>query len=109
LRNSLARTLRYGIRRATIDMLESEIAAADLDAEHRRTVEEELEAARERQDQLRGQIDRLRNLLEASQKSIGLNEDHFRAAISCALELVGAESLKPVPAEEQPDGPARGS
>jgi len=36
----------------------------------------------------------LRNRLEESQKWIGLNRDHFRAAVSCALELLGAEPLK---------------
>ena len=36
---------------------------------------------------LREQIDRLRDLLAESQKSIGLDKEHFRSAISCALEL----------------------
>jgi hypothetical protein len=103
----LARTLRYGIRRADIEALEREIETADLEAEHRQTVEEELEAARERQDQLRSQIDRLRTLLDASQKSIGLHEDHFRSAISCALELVGAQPLTRMPSQESLAGPIR--
>ena len=55
---------------------------------------EELEASRERQDDLRTQIKRLQTQLEASQESIGLDQDHFRSAISCALELMGAEPLK---------------
>jgi len=90
----LAKTLSQGIRRKALDQLATEIESADLEAEHRRTVEEELEAARQRQNTLREQIDRLRKLLEASQESIGLDEDHFRSAISCALELVGAEPLQ---------------
>ena len=61
-------------------------------------MEEELEAARERQTALREQIDRLRTLLDVSQKQTGLDEDQFRSAISCALELVGATPLTPPPA-----------
>ena len=63
--------------------------------DRRRTVEDELEAARERQTGLlRGQIDRLRTLLETSQKSIGLDQEQFRAAISCALAFVRAGLLR---------------
>ena len=101
----LEKTLRGGIRRKTIAALEKEIREADLDPDHRSTVEEELEATRDRQDDLRNQIDRLRNLLDDSQKNIGLTEQHFRSAISCSLGLVGAEPLKPAGGDG--DGPAR--
>ena len=90
----LAETLRMGIRHAEIDKLEREIERADLDAETKQTVEEELEEARERQQVLREQIDQLRTRLEESQRWIGLNKDHFRSAISCSLELMGAAPLK---------------
>ena len=56
---------------------------------------EELEAARERQDELREQKEHLQDLLKTSRDWVGLEVDHFRAALSCALELIGAESLKP--------------
>ena len=101
----LADTLKHGIRRDTIEAMENDIESADLDADRRQTVEEELEATRERQDDLRKQIDQLRTRLAESQKSIGLDEAHFRSAISCALELMGAEPLKPV--DGVADGPAR--
>ena len=42
----LTKTLSQGIRRTQIDRLVGEIAAADLDAASRRTVDDELEAAR---------------------------------------------------------------
>ena len=103
----LTKSMKQGIRRRDIERLESEIESADLDAEHKQTVEDELEAARDRQDALRRQIDRLRTLLDNSQKSIGLSQDQFRSTISCALELVGAEGLAPLPAAEQTDGPER--
>jgi superfamily II DNA/RNA helicase len=100
----LEKTLRGGIRRKRLGALEKEIREADLDPDRRSTVEEELEAARERQDDLRNQIDSLRNLLEDSQKSIGLTEQHFRSAISCGLGLVGAEPLR---ADDGGDAPPR--
>ena len=90
----LAETLKRGIRREAVDALEREIESADLPADRRKAVEEELDAARERQQGLRKQIDTLRSLLDDSQKSIGLDESHFRSAISSALELVGAEPLE---------------
>jgi len=103
----LAASLRRGIRRDSIDSLESEIDSADIDRTRRGTVEEELEASRERQDALRAQIDRLRNLLDKSQRSIGLSEEPFKAALSCALELIGAEPLKASTKAEQKEGPPR--
>lgn len=101
----LADTLKHGIRRDQIDAMEKDIESADIDAEKRQTVEEELEATRQRQDDLRKEIDQLRNRLSESQKSIGLDEKHFRSAISCSLEMMGAESLKPVGGAGE--GPAR--
>ena len=86
--------MKTGIRRAEIDLLENEIDAANLDQSAREAVEEELEATRERQVELRKQIDRLRSMLAESQKAIGLSQDHFRSAISCALQILGAEPLK---------------
>jgi predicted nucleic acid-binding Zn-ribbon protein len=92
----LTETLKRGIRRDAVDDLEKEIEAADLPADRRQAVEDELEATRQRQQALRKQIDTLRNLLDDSKKSIGLDEQHFRAAISSALELVGAEPLQAI-------------
>jgi hypothetical protein len=103
----LAQTLRQGIRRTHLAQLERTIAAADLEVMQRRIVDDELEATRERQTALRAQIDRLRTLLDASQRQIGLDVHHFRSALSCALELVGATPLMPLPAESASPGPAR--
>jgi hypothetical protein len=69
-------------------------------------IEGELEVNRERQDALRRQIDKLRGLLEESQKNIGLSKDHFLSAISCALEMIGAESLATVK-QADASGPER--
>lgn len=91
----LTKSLSQGIRHRAIASLESELDSTDLDQDRRSAIEEELEASRERQHQLREQIDRLRTLLENSRKSIGLSDAHFQAAVSCSLELLGSEKLKP--------------
>lgn len=94
----LADTLaRAGIRRADVQRLEKEIDDADLDGDFKETVQEELEAARERQSELRDQIEVLRNRLKESRAWVGLDVDHFRAALSRGLELMGAEPLQPLP------------
>ena len=90
----LADTLRTGIRRDRIESLEQEILAADLEGDQRKTVEEELESNRERQNDLRRQVDILRDLVEKSKESIGLDDEQFRQAISCSLQLLGADPLK---------------
>ena len=59
----LAGTLERGIRHRDVEWLEREIDSADLDGGFKETVEEELEAARERQGELREQQERLQDLL----------------------------------------------
>ena len=71
----------------------------------RRRFSEELEEARLRQHDLRQQIDGLRNRLEASRSWIGLDDDHFRQALGSSLDLIGANGLTPLPAED--GGPER--
>ncbi len=103
----LVKTMQSGIRRDLVEAMEHEILDTDLDAEHRQTINDELEATRERQQALREQIDRLRTLLDDSKRNIGMREDHFRSAISCALELLGAEPLTPLPSDAEHKGPPR--
>ncbi|QDS93881.1 RNA polymerase-associated protein RapA [Roseimaritima multifibrata] len=89
----LTKSMSLGIRHGTINDLEAEIDSTDIDEYHRAAIEDELEASRERQTELREQIDRLRTLLEKSRKSIGLSDEHFQSAISCSLALLGTETL----------------
>jgi hypothetical protein len=102
IEGKLADKLAHGIRHADIEQLEEEIDRADLDRDFKDTVNEELEAARERQDDLRQQLDLLRNRLKESRDWVGLEIDSFRAALSSALELMGAEPL-----QTAPDAPER--
>jgi superfamily II DNA or RNA helicase len=91
----LTNTLSKGIRHDEVDRLAQEIEQADLDPEDKSTVQLELEEARERQDDLKKRNLGLQDLLKESKDWTGLREDHFRSAISCALEMLGAEPLKP--------------
>ncbi len=101
----LAATLTNGIRHADVDRLAGIIDRADLDARFKGTVQEELEEARERVEDLRAQVELLRTRLKDSKDWVGLEENHFRAAISCALGLMGADPLQTLanaPAEPSP-------
>jgi len=111
IEGKLTEKLSRGIRHAEAASMEREIDRADLDAGRRSVVVEELEAARERQDELKGQIDGLRNRLKESKDFVGLSDSHFKAAISRALEMMGAQPLSesaggkfPFPALDQRHG-----
>jgi hypothetical protein len=92
--DDIERRLRQGIRHRDAARLAGEIEAADLDAETRRVTSEEFEAARERQEDLKAQIARCQSLLEASRSWVGFESAPFRDALSCSLELLGAERLE---------------
>ena len=91
--DEIERRLSRGIRHRDAEMLAAEIERADLDAERKRVTDEELEQARERQQELRDQIDRCRGLLERSRTWVGFQPEPFRNALSCSLELLGADPL----------------
>lgn len=92
--DDIERRLRQGIRHRDAEQLAGEIEAADLDAERKRVTEEEFEAARERREELKAQIARCQTLLEASRNWVGFEAAPFRDALSCSLELLGAERLE---------------
>jgi len=102
--SKLDELMKGGIRRSDVNQLVESIDAADLEKDRHDTVQDELEAAREREVELQKQLDHLRTLLGRSQDAIGFSESHFRSAISCALEIMGVEPLKSSP---DGDGPAR--
>jgi superfamily II DNA or RNA helicase len=91
--DDIERRLGQGIRHRDAEQLAREIERADLDAEKKRVTEEELEAARERQEDLKAQIEHCRNLLDGSRAWVGFEAAPFRAALSCSLELLGVEPL----------------
>jgi superfamily II DNA/RNA helicase len=105
LEGRLAQTLKGGIRHRDVEALAREIQDTDLEDENKRVVEQELEESRERQEELKAQIQRLQNRLKTSQDWIALREDHFRSAISCALRMLRADPLKPLPRGDDWDKP----
>jgi superfamily II DNA/RNA helicase len=101
LEDRLADSLRYGIRRTDAEKLAGEIDAAQLDSEKQQVTDEELEINRDRREALQRQIDTLRNRLNDARKWIGLDNDQLRDAISCSLEMLGAEALETAPTPQQ--------
>ncbi|MEX1263841.1 MAG: DISARM system SNF2-like helicase DrmD [Actinomycetota bacterium] len=87
------RLTRSGIRHGDVDRLVNEIEESDLDAKRKQIAEEEFEASRERRNELEQQIEQCRTLLEKSRAWTGFEETTFRDALSCSLELLGADAL----------------
>jgi hypothetical protein len=83
------------MRRSEIDAKVEEIKNAGMDPQQRATAEEELESTRERRVDLTREIDVLRGRISMAQRWIGLDNESLRDAISCSLEMLGAEGLKP--------------
>ena len=100
LETRLSETLRKGIRHDEVKRIEAEIAGADLDSERLAVTKEELESTRQRQAELQKQVETLRNRINDARKWIGLDMDQLRDALSCSLELLGAEPLKAVQSNE---------
>lgn len=92
----LADTLTKGIRHKEVGRLTKEIDDEDLDPARKSAVSEELDSAREREEALRANNAILQDLLKQSKDWVGLEDSHFRAAISCGLELLGAKPLKEI-------------
>jgi superfamily II DNA or RNA helicase len=93
IEDDIDRLLTNGIRHRDAQQLAQQIEAADLDEAKRRVTEEELEAARERQEELKSQIDRCQELLERSREWVHFRSEPFRDALCCSLELLGAAPL----------------
>ena len=98
--DDIERRLRGGIRHWDAKRLAREIEAADLDREKKRVAAEELEAARERREDLKAQMERCRGLLERSRRWVRFSAEPFRDALSCSLELMGAAPLRQRRAED---------
>jgi superfamily II DNA or RNA helicase len=91
--DDIERRLGQGIRHRDADALAREIEQADLDAERKRVTAEELDSSRDRKEDLKAQIERCRTLLEQSRTWAAFEAAPFRDALSCSLELLGADAL----------------
>ena len=97
-----------GMRRDSIQSLMTDLGNLSA-GERQRTVEEELEDARLRQNRLRDEVDRLRNRLERSRTHIGITARQFRRTLSMSLRLAGAPGITKLEddGERPPDTPVR--
>lgn len=93
--------LKSGIAHDRIAEISKYIDEEDLAADRKKAVEEELEAARERQDALRQQIKGLDSILASSRSAIGLDSEKLRQTLSASLSLLDAD---PLDASETPAG-----
>ncbi|RIL07543.1 MAG: helicase [Proteobacteria bacterium] len=93
LERRLSDKLGGRIRRDRARALAHEIEAEEASAADRATVEEELEAVRERQEQLAAQLDQLRTQLGVSQRYLGLDTERLTSAVSASLEIAAGASL----------------
>ncbi|MDZ4799926.1 MAG: DISARM system SNF2-like helicase DrmD [Bryobacteraceae bacterium] len=102
----LEKILSRGIPGRSAKTIAAQIDALELEAAHRQSMEEELEAARKREEDLRRELEKLATLRKHSERDIQFSEDHFRATLDCALELNRCDRLKPLP-EPRPGEPQR--
>lgn len=97
----LDKKMKSGIRRGNIDEMVADLESTDIDESERQVMEAELDAARDRQQDLKKKIDELSEITDKSRKVIGLNEDLFRSAVSSSLQILGAEPLTTLPQDQQ--------
>jgi len=109
LESKIDKLLKSGIDRDTADAQAADLDAVDLDATTKAAVDEELEATRARLTKIDDQIETLRNRINDARRAIGLDEEHLRDALSCALEMNRATPLAPLAADPAaaPDTPPR--
>jgi SNF2 family DNA or RNA helicase len=95
--------LSSGIDRSSIDDTARFIDDTDEDPEKRRVREEEFEEERQtRLNELRRQIDELRTRIQDASDWLNFREDHFRQAITSALEIDQVSGLQPASGVSHP-------
>ncbi len=108
LEKNVSRLLVNGIRHQEVNHLTDSINKAE-ELNHKETgnknknkrvIDEELEQARVRQRDLSKQVEQLQGMLKNSRDWLGLDDQHFRDAISASLEILGVPSLTPVDVNE---------
>ncbi|MCY4370526.1 MAG: helicase, partial [bacterium] len=87
------RLIRHGIRHRDAEHLRHQIKSESPEGESTLAAAEEIEAARERREDLEDQIERCRALLEKSRDWVRFSAEPFRQAINCSLHLLGASEL----------------
>ena len=85
--------LKAGISRDEVERLASEFDSLR-DSEGDDVREEDLESLRARNDDLKKEITRLERIVEESAKHMHFDAPMLRDAISCSLEMLGADALR---------------
>jgi len=101
--------LSQGIHHEVVDDLFDTLGQVDKEVQSSPegvAVQEDLEEVRERKAKLSTQVERLEHMLKDSRDWIGLDDRHFRDALSASLEILGAESLQPLDDAEAVKDPA---
>lgn len=89
----ISKKLKSGIRRDLVVQTADELEHLQ-DAEADKVRDEELEATRSRHDDLKKEITALEHRVSDSAKAINFDPAMLQDAISCSLEILGAEGLK---------------
>ena len=88
---------KRGIRHADVRTLARELEAEGSwgsATELKAAAQDELESVRKRESELHSELDRCRRVLDRSGRHVNFNSEHLRDALSCSLELLGADPLK---------------
>ncbi|QFS52102.1 DISARM system SNF2-like helicase DrmD [Nostoc sphaeroides] len=106
---NVSRLLANGIRHQEANNLADSINKAEQlsnkETVNTQVINEELEQARLRQQDLTKQVENLQEMLKDSRSWLGLDDNHFRNAISASLEILGVPTLAPVDVNEVANNP----
>ncbi|BAY66815.1 SNF2-related helicase (plasmid) [Calothrix brevissima NIES-22] len=106
---NVSRLLANGIRHQEVNNLANSINQAEQlnnkETVNTQVINEELEQARLRQQDLTKQVENLQEMLKESRDWLGLDDNHFRNAISASLEILGVPTLAPVDVNEVANNP----
>ena len=106
---NVSRLLANGIRHQEVNHLTDSINQAEQlnnkETVNTQVINEELEQARLRQQDLTKQVENLQEMLKDSRDWLGLDDNHFRNAISASLEILGVPTLAPVDVNEVANNP----
>ncbi|MFW9258880.1 DISARM system SNF2-like helicase DrmD [Nostoc sp. CALU 546] len=106
---NVSRLLANGIRHQEVNNLADSINKAEQlsnkETVNTQVINEELEQARLRQQDLTKQVENLQEMLKDSRDWLGLDDNHFRNAISASLEILGVPTLAPVDVNEVANNP----
>lgn len=107
LERNVSRLLANGIRHSEAATLEASIETADRsDDAQADVISEELEEVRLRRQELHQQNALLQDMLKESRQWLGLDDRHFRDAVSASLEILGADALQAIDPTQAAQEPA---